>query len=490
MNHRLYVNKSDKATSVISKVIKSASEEVLLYIPRQTEFASSRNNFALLKREAETAGKKVSIESVDDDVLELATTAGLVAMNPFLGRRRRTEDEEEREAEPEISEEAPPPSSPKRFVIALTITVFLAAGLTFAATNLARANIKLVFEKLDWDFVGTLNVAAGTRESSFSGSQINLRGARFTEKKNLTKSYPAHGTGFIERKAKGRVTIYNAYDAQPQTLVVTTRLEAPDGRIYRIDNEVTVPGAKVIGGEITPVGIEVSVTADKAGPESNLTEATTFRIPGFEGSPRYNGFYAESKGSITGGAIGDMKSPTDEDIRLAKVDAARALEEATRSQVLVNLPPEVKILDGAYEFALTDETVDETVDASGNFSVTVYGEGRVIGFREPEIFEAVGKKLEADQGFELAPKDYKVEYSNVSVDFENNVLTAAVSIDSVWTRPFDAEALKLEARGKNETDLRTLIFGVPGVESGEVRLWPFWTRRVPDNTERIIIDVE
>ena len=113
-----------------------------------------------------------------------------------------------------------------------------------------------------------------------------------------------------------------------------------------------------------------------------------------------------------------------------------------------------------------------------------------MGFREGEILDVVARKLASEEGFEVRAKEYKIEYSNPRVDFENDILTAAVSIDSVWTRPFDAEALKAEAQGKNETDLRALIFSVPGVESGEVRLWPFWTRRVPQNPQRIIIDVE
>ncbi len=524
MSQKLYVNKSDRVTSVISKVIKSASKEIVLYIPRSAEFSSSPNNFLLLKREADAAGKSVSVESVDDDVLELATMVGLIAMNPFLGRKKMPVSDmvavtlvpratKPREAKEEFTEarageeegtsevskleaEAPTileerrPANLKRFLTAAVITALLAGGLTFAATTLSRASIKLTFEKLNWNFVGTLNVGVGIKESSFSSSQINLRGVKFVEKKNLTKSYPAHGSGNVLRKAKGQVTIYNAYSSEPQTLVAQTRLVTPDGRIYRLDNEVTVPGAKVVGGTMTPVGIEVSVTADKAGPDSNLTAPTTFRIPGFQGSPKYDGFYAETKGAIVGGAVGEMRSPTEEDIRQAKEDASQVLGEAIRSQMLVNLPPEIKILDGVYQFEITADQVDETVDSSGNFSVTVYGEGRVMGFREREILDVVSKKLASEEGFEVIVKDYKIEYSDPRVDFENDILTAAVSIDSVWIRPFNAEALKAEAQGKNETDLRTLIFSVPGVESGEVRLRPFWTRRVPQNPQRIIIDVE
>ena len=86
---KIYVTKQESAASVISKVLKSKDETVVLYVPRGTKFAASRNNFVLLKRETRAAKRAVMVESVDDDVLELAATSGFKAVNPFLGKRRR-----------------------------------------------------------------------------------------------------------------------------------------------------------------------------------------------------------------------------------------------------------------------------------------------------------------------------------------------------------------------------------------------------------------
>src|SRR3989344_6784714 len=86
---KIYITKSDSLASVVGKIVKSKEEEIILYISRGTEFGASRTNFILLKREVATAGKSIAIESVDEDVLELADTAGIKAINPFIRRRQR-----------------------------------------------------------------------------------------------------------------------------------------------------------------------------------------------------------------------------------------------------------------------------------------------------------------------------------------------------------------------------------------------------------------
>ncbi len=62
--------------------------------------------------------------------------------------------------------------------------------------------------------------------------------------RTASTSVPATGTKQVSLSASGIATIYNAYSVASQDLVATTRFEAPDGKIYRIHNTVTVPGAK------------------------------------------------------------------------------------------------------------------------------------------------------------------------------------------------------------------------------------------------------
>ena len=558
--NKVHVTKSESAASVIGKVLDMSDKEVIIYVPRVSKFAKSRSSFLLLKREARAAGKDVTIESVDDDVLELAANSGLRSVNPFRGKRQRAvsdmvsvstaididstkiADETDKEplkirgmgvkekkdrwrkwkkakldkskiisiddtpkevfyntpdelmSEPGVVEQTvekgPIPDNLKRFLIAVGITVVLTAILTIVLVALPRVNIALNFEKVDWDFVGQLSVSANTKENRFSGDEIRLKGVSFLEKKNMTKSYPASGQEFVERKAKGVLTVYNAYSSDPQDLVENTRFRTPDGKVYKTDKYITIPGADIVDGKIVPSSTDVPVTASEVGEEYNIGPVTKYRIPGFQDSPKYDGFYGESKDSMTGGVAGERRIPTEEDIASAKEDIAKILEEATRSQLFLNLPPEIKVLDGAYKFKITDETIDDTTGGTDKFNITVYGEGRLIGCDENDLIGVIKSRVEDEAKIDLVIRDYSAEYDTPQVSDDGMGFKTALSLKSVWAQPFDMAQFKKDAAGKNETELKSLIFAVPGVKSGEVRFWPFWVNKVPEKERKIIVDVQ
>ncbi len=530
---KIYITKSDSLASIVGKIVKAKEEEIVLYIPRGTEFAASRTNFILLKREVATVGKSIVIESVDDDALELADTAGIKSINPFLRRRQRavsdivavvprgsvrklreregvaTEEEGEKEKGEEKGEGLPKKrirlfrreekrkpekldkleSTPGRFVKAVVITTIAAAIFVVVMTILPRAKIDLNMEKKNLDFVGTMVTSAAVKENNFVGNEVMVRGATFSERRNITKAYPASNKKYVERKAAGEIVIYNNFSSVSQTLVATTRFAAPDGKVYRLDNTVTVPGAESVGGKLTPSSIRAAVTADAPGEKYNLSPGVKFRIPGFEGSAKYNGFYAELKDPLSGGFIGETSLPSEEDMKVAMTDAGKSLEEVIKTQFLFNLPPEVKVLNNAYEFKITETKVNEVADKSGKFTITVYGEAKLVGFREPELVQVIGKGLIGKSGNDFKVENYELEYGDPTLG-AGGVLNVPVKFKSVWTRTFNIDHFKSEAAGKKRADLQALVFSIPGIQSGEARLWPFWVTRVPKNTDRIIIDVK
>src|SRR3989304_6377540 len=86
---KLFVNKSDEATSVIERVLSTDADIIVLSIPRFSKFSESEQNFDLLKRESESSGKEVAIESVDDRVIELSSACGISATHPFFVKPKR-----------------------------------------------------------------------------------------------------------------------------------------------------------------------------------------------------------------------------------------------------------------------------------------------------------------------------------------------------------------------------------------------------------------
>ena len=99
--------------------------------------------------------------------------------------------------------------------------------------------------------------------------------------------------------------IYNKYSAEAQIFVKDTRFETPEGKIYRIDRAVTVPGMKNSGGQTVAGSVEATVYADKSGSEYNIG-FSDFTIPGLKGGLKYEKFYARSKTPMTGGMKGTV----------------------------------------------------------------------------------------------------------------------------------------------------------------------------------------
>jgi len=115
----------------------------------------------------------------------------------------------------------------------------------------------------------------------------------------------ATGESKVEKKASGTIIVYNNYSSAPQRLIKNTRFETPTGLVYRIDKSIIVPGTRVESGKIIPGSVETTVFADLPGPNYNIG-LNDFTVPGFKGTPRYEGFYARSKTTMAGGFIGNV----------------------------------------------------------------------------------------------------------------------------------------------------------------------------------------
>ena len=578
--HKIYIDKSDSAASVIDRILATQEDEVVLYIPRFTKLASS-SNFKLLKREVNSSGKSIEIESVDEEVLDLARSVGIEAANPFfrknkramsdilspgseidkapkskshsrgdigsrdeeddsvsvtshgkygktLGKEEEMIDDEEMKAAEEDREEyhhKKHDHHPKfksffkmrdKFKFKATATakkmnslkvwpviLISAFAVTVGAVVLPTAKIKVTLEKINWDFNGSLIASAAIKDPYLLNGQLKVGGVIFDKSKNIINSYPATGSQSVSRKASGTITVYNAYSSDPQPLVKETRFASPEGKIFRIDRGVVIPGAKIVDNKIVPSSIDLTVYADKAGAEYNIGPAK-FRVPGLQGSAKYEGFYGESRDSMSGGFVGVAKVPTESDIIKARDKNKKSLESVLSSEAVLSIPKEMKIIDKATKFIVTKEEINKTTDDAGNFSVTTYGVKKLFGFREADLILALKSQLineiklqssdnsnnASDKEIGLDLKSNSIVYGEPRVDFDKKELSVVLKFKSVWTNAFDPIKFKEAALGKSEEEMADSLELFKGIQSIDVNLWPFWVISVPSNSSKVSIDVE
>ncbi|MEK7093913.1 MAG: hypothetical protein AAB903_01060, partial [Patescibacteria group bacterium] len=296
----------------------------------------------------------------------------------------------------------------------------------------------------------------------------------------------ATGKKLTSQKATANVMLYNGYDSSPQALVATTRLATPDGKIFRLDKSVTVPGAKLESGKITPASIEVTVTADRPGTEYNVGPFEKMTVVGFKGTPKYDGFYAVMKEKAKGGIIGEVPFPTDDDIKKAEEKTRGIIQSSLDLDIRRRVPEELKILKEASTAQVSKLVLDKVTDEQGNFSVQGEGQLSVIAFKETDVekvLENIMKEDHTDQAF----RTITVNYSNAQPDFVNGKMSIMVKGVAVLTSPLDSNSLKGQVAGKSLSEAKRVLSALAGLEQAKIGIYPPWLWSMPSNPERITV---
>jgi len=368
------------------------------------------------------------------------------------------------------------------------LVVLLGIAVYLAIEFLPKAEIKVITEKTEWSYVDS--VAADKNLTKIDISQKQIPAEVFSTKKNFNFSFPATGKKLVEQKAGGKITIYNAYSSDPQILVANTRFSTPDAKIFRLEQKIVVPGAKIVEGKIISSSIEAKVIADQPGPQYNIGPVSHFSIPGFQGTAKYQGFYASSQESMTGGFIGDKAFPTEEDIKKTREKAVKDLKDYIDSFLSLQIPPEFKTIEGSRQFNILKEEVNKEVDEKGNFTVFLEGESLNIAFRESDLKDLLENIVQEGLGVNFRIKSYKLEYGVGRPDFRQGRISFAINFQGVFEEPFDVESFKQKALNKNEKELKTLVSTLPNIQKITISFWPFWVKRVPDDLKRVKVEVE
>ncbi|MBT9171504.1 MAG: hypothetical protein DDT18_01887 [Actinobacteria bacterium] len=433
-----------------------------------------------------SASKRVENKSVQEDFKDLDRKIGKQLEEKIERFEKKKEEQFKKEdGEKEIKK--------KRFssatYVLLGLFLILLGGVVYSAIEfLPKAKIQITTKKTDWNYIEA--VVAAKNIASVDIGQKQIPAEVFSVRKNFNFSFAATGKKQVKRKAGGKIIIYNSYGSGSQTLVAGTRFQSPDGKIFKLLERIVVPGAQIIEGKIVSSNIEAAVEAAQFGPQYNIGPISRFSIPGFQGTPKERGFYAESKEAMKGGFIGEAAYPTDEDIKKAKEKAGKDLKDYVDSYLSLQIPPEFKFIDASRQFNIIKEEVNPSTDEKGNFTVFIEGESLVIGFREADLISLIEETAQTNLGESFKIKNYQLEYGVGRPDFKKGQISFAVNFKGVFEEPIDIESFKRKVSGKDEKELKTFISSFPNIQKTTVSFWPFWVKKTPDNLKRITVEIK
>ncbi len=301
---------------------------------------------------------------------------------------------------------------------------------------------------------------------------------------------PATGTKTVTTKASGKIVIYNNQSVA-QRLIKNTRFESPTGKIYRINESITVP--KMVSTKIG--SLEVTVYADEAGAAYN-TEPVDFTVPGLKNTSQAAKVYARGKGPITGGASGTIKTVEDVDLKQAQNDLRVSLETKLRSKARGNLSPSQIAFDQGIAVdikdpALTNEkaTSEESAVVSG--SGTIY----VVVFDRQQLTEAVAKAsvpTYAGEEIRLANLDsltFAMGAVTGEVLWNASTLEFTLSGTPQLRWVINEDIIKNELLGLSKADFNAKMATYATVERAKASLRPFWKQRFPADASKISIKI-
>lgn len=293
-------------------------------------------------------------------------------------------------------------------------------------------------------------------------------------------------------KATVKLQIYNNYSTSPQPLVAGTRFQSESGKIFRLDSRLVVPPAKLDNqNKLTPVYIEAMATADEAGDSYNIP-AGKFTIPGFNGTPKFEGFYATSKTAASGGSLGGLKSVTADDLKNGEAKVGKDLLSNLDNALKTKIPSDYKILEGAKNYKMQQiESTAKVDQVAEKFTITMSGEAKVIAFKESDLLAIIKAQLQkqVDSSTDIYGEP-SLEYTINKADFTTGSLTGQVKVN--WSsRPLiNEKEIIANLKGKSIKDAKAYLESIPNMNKTSVKLWPGYIQKIPVNERKINVTID
>ncbi len=294
----------------------------------------------------------------------------------------------------------------------------------------------------------------------------------------------------FKEKAKGQIILYNKFSTSSQPLLIDTRLEGSNGKIYKTATKVVIPGMSKNG---LPGQISVDIYAAEDGTDYN-SAPLDFKIFGFKGTNKYTKFYGRSVGEISGGIVGKSRQLSD----LQRTEMEKELKKVLESELFNKISSQIPgfLLYPDATLIKTDDLITGPVAEDGSTVLTLKGTLYGIIFNEQKLTQKIVKdNIEESNASEVyIPniKDLTFSLSNKeNILFENvkNInfdLSGPIKI--VWK--IDTEKLIADLLAKPKKDFNQVLSLYPNINSALVKLSPPWIQSLPSKTKDIKVTVD
>ncbi len=377
-------------------------------------------------------------------------------------------------------------------LLLISCGVFVVVLVGYLYFNLQKAEIVI------WPKTETQSFSAKIIANN-STSQIDIDNKKipaeiFTVEKDLWQDFASTGSGQNSGKASGTIKIYNKLNPPSSfTLKSGTHFLSDSGKYFVTSEKVTIPAGTLKNGKITPGSIAVKVIAEDFGKDYNI-EASKFSIPKLVGTNYYYSIYAESTNSMTGGFLSDVKKVTEQDLANAKKELSDKVLAEAEATLRQKISSDYVLFDNAILKKITETFSPVKVGAVvDNFSYQVKVKADALVFKRQDIEKFTKDNITSQSpGKSILEKSFKLDFIPESVDLNSGSMIIALDSSLKTYQPVVIDDLLELLTQKNKLEVKDIILSrLPNqVERLDVFLKPFWTQKVPNNKDKIKIELK
>ncbi|MCX6754858.1 MAG: hypothetical protein NTU81_03465 [Candidatus Nomurabacteria bacterium] len=297
----------------------------------------------------------------------------------------------------------------------------------------------------------------------------------------------------VSVKSAGSVVLYNEFSAKPQKIPSGTFIADNEGKTYKTESAITIPGYTTENKKNIPGQITINLSAFLPGDTYNGSP-TDFYITSYKGTTKYNKIYGKLKSPFVGGALGTVYTFSDMDIKNIDELAKTSLRNDIFKKVQSSVYPGYILYPDASTFSY--KVLDNNLSKTPESEVQIEGTLSVILIKEKSLINNIIKiSLSQITGVEL--KEINIsDLSKLTFNFINKdqVISKDISsvsfylsgsLDAMWNP--DVELLKTKLIGINKGNAPSIFRQDPGVSSALINIFPIWQKSIPNDLSKINI---
>jgi hypothetical protein len=331
-------------------------------------------------------------------------------------------------------------------------------------------------------------------KKEINGESINFIIMMYPEKK--FKKVFLTDSETVSKKAKGVMTFYNEYSLNPQKIVTETFVSDETGKTYLTQEAVTIPGYRILDGEIVPGQIDVTIEAFLAGSNYN-GEPNDFFVNAFKDDIKYSKIYGKLKNPLIGGISGLAYSLNEVDKENLVLLINDYYKEELIAKVKASVPAGYILYPKAMKFSynINDEILSEEpeteIEIDELLSVVLIEENSLIAGIIKTSLPLVSRYDTREIMIpDLNKLDFNFTENNQEITKDIDLISFNLNGDLrvIW-RP-DINKLKDKLKGVKKDEALPIFRQESGIASALVKFFPPWKRYFPEDSERINIVLE